>query len=201
MGTPTAILLVLGLLVLWAILIYNGLVGMRNRVRGAWADIEVQLKRRHDLVNNLVETVKGYAAHERGTLEALVEARNRAVGAMQSGDAAAAAQAEGFLTAQLRQLFALAEAYPDLKASANFMELQSSLQTLEEAIQNARRYYNAVVRDFNTMVERFPAVLLARSFGFTPFAFFELEDEREAEVPVVSFDRPAGAPQSGAPTA
>ncbi len=201
MGTLTAVLLILGLIVVWAILIYNGLVGMRNRVRGAWADIEVQLKRRHDLVNNLVETVKGYAAHERGTLEAVVEARNKAVGAMQSGDPAAAAQAEGLLTAQLRQLFALAEAYPDLKASANFMELQRYLETLEEAIQNARRYYNAVVRDFNTMVERFPAVLLARSFGFTYFAFFELESEREAEVPVVRFDRPGGEPSAQPPTA
>lgn len=190
MGTLPALLLIVGLVVIWGILLYNSLVAMRNRVRGAWADIEVQLKRRHDLVNNLVETVKGYAAHERGTLEAVVEARNKAVGAMQSGDAAAAAQAEGLLTAQLRQLFALAEAYPDLKASANFMELQRSLESLEEAIQNARRYYNAVVRDFNTMTERFPAVLVARTLGFTPFAFFELADDREAEVPEVRFDRP-----------
>jgi LemA protein len=187
MFTTVIVLVLVVLIALWAVLIYNGLVGMRNRVRGAWSDIEVQLKRRHDLVGNLVETVKGYASHEAQTLEAVVEARNKAIGATQAGDAAAAAAAEGALTTQLRQLFALAESYPDLKASANFMELQQSLGQLEDAIQNARRYYNAVVRDYNTQVERFPAVFVARSLAFETFGFFELEDEAEAQVPHVSF--------------
>jgi LemA protein len=190
MITIVVILVILGLIALWAVSIYNGLVGLKNRVLGAWSDIEVQLKRRHDLVGNLVETVKGYAAHEAGTLEAVVEARNKAIGATQSGDPAAAAAAEGVLTGQLRQLFALAESYPDLKASANFMSLQGSLSELEDAIQNARRYYNAVVRDFNTLIQRFPDVLIARQLGFKEFGFFELEQPTDAEVPQVSFGQP-----------
>jgi LemA protein len=186
------VLVVLGvivLVVLWGIGAYNGLIGLRNRTMGAWADIEVQLKRRHDLVGNLVETVKGYAEHERGTFEAVVQARNQAVGALQTGNAAQAAAAENVLTGALRQLFALAEAYPDLKAATNFLELQRSLSELEDAIQNARRYYNAIVRDFNTAIQTFPNVLIARSTGFHEFDFFELGDPSEAAVPEVNFTK------------
>ena len=174
-------------LVLWAISAYNGLVKLRNAVEAAWSDIEVQLKRRHDLVNNLVETVKGYAAHEKGTLEAVVQARNQAVGALQAGAAGDAAEAENVLTGALRQLFALAESYPDLKAATNFLELQRSLAELEDAIQKARRYYNAVVRDFNTKVQTFPNVLYASAMGFATYDFFELTDESEAQAPKVDF--------------
>jgi LemA protein len=170
-----------------AIGIYNRLVSLRNRAQGAWSDIDVQLKRRHDLVGNLVETVKGYAKHEQGTLEKVIQARTRAVSAAQSGDAAAASQAEGFLTAQLRGLFALAESYPDLKASANFQELQRSLETLETEIQAARRYYNAVVRDYNTRIQSFPDLLFARPMGFIERKFFELDDPAEAAAPRVQF--------------
>jgi LemA protein len=184
---PLLLLAVVAVVVVWAIAAYNGLVGLRNRVQGAWSDIEVQLKRRHDLVGNLVETVKGYAQHERGTFEAVVQARNQAVGALQGGGAVAAASAENALTGALRQLFALAESYPDLKAASNFLELQHSLEGLEDAIQNARRYYNAVVRDFNTGIQTFPNVLVARSLGFREFDFFELPDASEAEAPQVSF--------------
>jgi LemA protein len=167
--------------------LYNRLVGLRNRAAGAWADIDVQLKRRHDLVANLVETVRGYATHERTTLEAVVRARTAAEEARGSGSARAAGAAETALTAQIRQLFALAEAYPDLKANQNFLELQRSLETLETEIQNARRYYNAVVRDYNTRIQSFPEVLVARSLGFMERDFFELQDRAEAQVPRVDF--------------
>lgn len=184
-------LLVLVLLVVafagLAIGIYNRLVGLRTRAQGAWSDIDVQLKRRHDLVGNLVETVKGYAAHEKSTLESVIQARSRAISASQSGDAAAASQAEGFLTTQLRGLFALAEAYPDLKANTNFQDLQRSLETLETEIQSARRYYNAVVRDYNTRIQSFPDLILARPMGFTERKFFELDDPSEKAVPRVQF--------------
>jgi len=183
-------LIVLGvivLVVLWAVAAYNGLVKLRNSVEASWSDIEVQLKRRHDLVGNLVETVKGYASHEKGTLEAVVQARNQAVGALQGGVAGDAAAAENVLTGALRQLFALAEAYPDLKAATNFLDLQRSLAELEDAIQKARRYYNAVVRDFNTRVQTFPNVLFSNAMGFHVYDFFELTDESEAEAPKVDF--------------
>jgi LemA protein len=170
-----------------AIGIYNRLVGLKNRAQGAWSDIDVQLKRRHDLVGNLVETVKGYATHEKSTLESVIQARARAISATQSGDAAATSQAEGFLTQQLRGLFALAEAYPDLKANQNFQDLQRSLETLETEIQAARRYYNAVVRDYNTRIQSFPDLLLARPMGFTERKFFELDDPGEKAVPRVQF--------------
>jgi LemA protein len=167
--------------------IYNRLVGLRNGAASAWSDIAVQLKRRHDLVGNLVETVKGYATHERSTLDDVIAARNRAAGAAETGEPAATGQAEGLLTRQLRSLFALAESYPDLKASQNFSELQGSLETLETELQSARRYYNAVVRDLNTRIQSFPDVLIARSFGFRERDYFELDDPSEAEVPEVKF--------------
>jgi LemA protein len=180
----TGIVVLLGGLVIG---IYNRLVGLKNRAEGAWSDIDVQLKRRHDLVGNLVETVKGYAKHEQGTLEKVIQARTRAVSAAASGDAAAASQAEGFLTGQLRGLFALAEAYPDLKANTNFQELQRALEGLETEIQSARRYYNAVVRDYNTRIQTFPDVLFSRPMGFSERKYFELDDPGEATAPRVQF--------------
>jgi LemA protein len=186
--TMTFVLLaLLAVLVIVGVGIYNSLVGLRNRAAGAWSDIDVQLKRRHDLVGNLVETVKGYAAHERQTLEQVIEARNKAAGAAGTGHPREAGQAENLLTAQLRTLFALAEAYPDLKASQNFQELQRSLEGLESEIQNARRYYNAVVRDLNTRIQSVPSVFVARLFGFEEREFFELADAAEAQVPAVRF--------------
>jgi LemA protein len=171
--------------------IFNRLVALRNRAGGAWADIDVQLKRRHDLVENLVETVRGYVKHERDTLEGVVRARNQAETARASGDTKAAASAESALGAQIRSLFALAEAYPHLKADTRFADLHRSLETLETEIQNARRYYNAVVRDFNTSIQSIPDVLFARAFGFKERDFFELEDRAEAAVPRVDFGTPA----------
>ena len=179
-------LLILAVVAVGVIALYNSLVRLRVRAENAWADIDVQLKRRHDLVGNLVETVKGYAAHERDTLEAVIQARNQAMSAQ---GPAAQAEAEGMLTNALRQLFALAEDYPDLRAVESFTRLQETLEEIEDAIQNARRYYNAVVRDYNTKIATFPANLLAGPFGFTRREFFALTDESEREVPTVSFDR------------
>ncbi|MGH7552993.1 MAG: LemA family protein [Longimicrobiales bacterium] len=176
-------LLIIVALVVAVFFIYNGLVRLKVQADSAWSDIDVQLKRRHDLVPNLVETVKGYAGHERGTLEAVVAARSRAMSAQ---GPAARAEAETMLTGALKSLFALSEAYPQLRATENFGTLQSSLGDIEDAIQNARRYYNAVVRDLNTKVLQFPGNLIARSFGFREREFFELEAAERA-VPKVSF--------------
>lgn len=178
-------LIVVVVLAFIVIAMYNGLVRLRVRVDNAWADIDVQLKRRYDLIPNLVETVKGYAGHERDTLEAVVEARNRA---MSAEGPAAQAEAENVLTGALRQLFALAEAYPQLRAVESFTQLQNTLNEIEGAIQGARRYYNAVVRDYNTKTQVFPTNLLANTFGFTKREFFALEDEAEREAPAVSFE-------------
>ncbi|MCI0434769.1 MAG: LemA family protein [Gemmatimonadetes bacterium] len=177
------ILLVLIAVALFAMVLYNGLVRLRVQADGAWSDIDVQLKRRYDLVPNLVETVKGYAAHEKGTLEAVIEARNRAMTAQGPADRA---QAENMLTGALKSLFALAEAYPQLRAAENFGQLQASLSQIEEAVQNARRYYNAVVRDYNTKVHQLPSNVIARAFGFREREFFEM-DEGERAAPRVSF--------------
>jgi LemA protein len=178
-------LLVIVVLIFIVIGMYNSLVKLRVRSNNAWADIDVQLKRRYDLIPNLVETVKGYAGHERETLEAVVEARNRAISAE---GPAAQAQAENVLSGALRQLFALAEAYPQLRAVESFTQLQASLEEIEGAIQNARRYYNAVVRDYNTKTQVFPTNLLANAFGFTGREFFVLEDDAQREAPEVRFD-------------
>ena len=182
-------LIVLGVIVVaifWAISVYNGLVSMRQRVNQAFADVDVQLKQRHDLVPNLVETVKGYAAHERGTLEDVVKARNAAVTAQGPAQQAAA---ENMLSGALRQLFALSEAYPDLKANANFQQLQAQLTDLENKIAAARRFFNNAVQEYNSGIQRFPAVLLASSFGFAPKDFFDLGDQRATvgEAPAVKF--------------
>jgi LemA protein len=182
-------LVILGLvvaLVLWIIGIYNGLMTLRNRADNAWADIDVQLRRRHDLVPNLVETVKGYAAHERGTLEDVVRARQQAV-SITGGTPEERARAEGQLSGMLRSLFALSERYPQLRANENFLGLQTSLQQIEEALQSARRYYNAVVRDLNTRVDVFPSNFVARNFGIGKRQYFEIEDDAERAVPQVKF--------------
>jgi LemA protein len=176
-------LLIIVALLVAVFFIYNGLVKLKVLADNAWSDIDVQLKRRHDLVPNLVETVKGYAGHERGTLEAVVAARSRAMSAQ---GPAARAEAETALTGALKSLFALSEAYPQLRATENFGALQSSLGNIEDAIQNARRYYNAVVRDLNTKILQFPGNLIARSFGFREREFFEMEAAERA-VPKVNF--------------
>lgn len=179
-------LLALGALIVVVAVLFNRLVALRNRAAAAWSDIDVQLKRRHDLVGNLVDTVKAYAAHEAQTLQQVTEARTRAEAATEGGPRAAG-QAEDSLTGQLRTMFALAENYPDLKASENFQDLQKSLEALEDAIQNARRYYNAVVRDFNTRIQSVPDLVVARAFGFAEREFFGLDDPTEARAPKTGF--------------
>jgi LemA protein len=169
---------------MWAVSVYNGLVQLRNASESAWSDIDVQLKRRHELIPNLVATVRGYAAHEQSTFDRITQARAQA---MQAGSPAESARAEGNLTGLLKSLFAVAEAYPELKANQNFLTLQTELSAIEEAIQNARRYYNAVVRDLNTRVESFPANFVASSFGFGKRDYFELDDEAERSAPQVDF--------------
>jgi LemA protein len=168
----------------FAVLIYNKLVQLRVRSESAWADIDVQLKRRHDLIPNLVETVKGYAGHEQKTFEEVARLRTQAQTASALADRA---KAEGELTLALRGLFAVAENYPQLRASENFLALQQSLTEIEEALQNARRYYNAVVRDLNTAVQSFPSNLIAGMFGFQARAFFELESASERHPAPVKF--------------
>jgi LemA protein len=177
-------LIVLALLVFAGVTLYNRLVGLRNRSENAWSDIDVQLKRRHELIPNLVETVKGYASHEQKTLQGVTEARTRA---MQGGAPADRARAEGELSRSIGALFALAEAYPQLRANESFVALQGQLASLEEAIQNARRYYNAIVRDLNTATETFPSNLVANGFGFSRREYFELDSPAEGSVPKVSF--------------
>jgi LemA protein len=181
-----AIIGVIVLLVLWIIMIYNGLVAMRQRVSQAFADIDVQLKQRHDLIPNLVETVKGYAAHERGTLEEVVKARNVAMAAQGPAQQAAA---ENMLTGALRQMFALSEAYPDLKANANFQQLQSELSDIENKLAAARRFFNNAVQEYNTGIQQFPAALFAASLGFTQKEFFDVGESRPQleQAPQVKF--------------
>lgn len=168
------IIAVLGLILIG---IYNSLVGLRQTTNQAWSDIEVQLKQRQDLVPQLVNTVKGYAAHEKGTLEDVIKARNQAVSA---GTVEGQAAAEGILTQALGKLFALAEAYPELKANENFMQLQDELSDIEDKIAAARRFYNNSVQEYNTGREKFPAVLIASSFGFHSREYFEAPEGREA---------------------
>jgi LemA protein len=186
MSSTLIVLALVVAVIVWAIAIYNGLVSMRQRVNQAFADVDVQLKQRHDLVPNLVETVKGYAAHERGTLDEVVKARNAAVTAQGPAQQAAA---ENMLSGALRQLFALSESYPDLKASANFQQLQAQLTDLENKIAAARRFFNNAVQEYNSGIQRFPAALFAASFGFAPKDFFDLGDQRASvgEAPAVKF--------------
>ena len=168
--------------------VYNRLVRMRQMTNEAWSGIDVQLKRRSELVPNLVETVKGYAAHERGVLEQVTQLRNSAL-AQASGDVESRARAEGALSLALGKLMAVAEAYPDLKASSNFLDLQQQLSALETELQMARRYYNGSVRNMNTLVQSFPSNLVAGVFHFETCKFFELSDAAEAAVPQVSLQR------------
>ena len=177
------IVVVVGL-VLYLMTAYNGLVRLKVQCDNAWSDIDVQLKRRYDLIPNIVETVKGYAAHEKGTLEAVVAARNSAMSAQ---GPAAKGEAEGMLTGALRQVFALAEAYPQLRAVESFTQLQGTLNEIEDTVQNARRYYNAVVRDFNTRVQSFPTNIIAGMFGFHARQFFEMETPADRENVQVKF--------------
>jgi len=188
MSTSTWIILgVIVVVVLFAITVYNGLVALRQRVNQSFADIDVQLKQRHDLIPNLVETVKGYAAHESGTLEAVVKARNAAMAAPQGS--AQQGAAENALTGALRQVFALSEAYPNLKANENFQQLQMELTDLENKIAASRRFFNNAVQEYNTGIQRFPAALFAGALGFTEKQFFDLGAERQTvgEAPQVKF--------------
>ena len=175
------------LLVIFLIGMYNGLVRLKVQCDNAWADIDVQLKRRYDLIPNLVETVKGYAAHEKDTLEGVINARNRAMTATSPGEKA---EAENMLSGALKSLFALAEAYPQLRAIESFTSLQNSLSQIEDTVQNARRYYNAVVRDLNTKIEQFPTNIFANMLGFKERQFFEVTAAAEREAPKVSFTSP-----------
>ncbi len=186
MPTWLIVLLVVAAILLWIFSVYNRLVAMRQRTNQAFADIDVQLKQRHDLIPNLVETVKGYAAHERGTLDAVVQARNAAMTA-KGPDAQVAA--ENVLSGALRQLFALSEAYPDLKAASNFQQLQTELGDVENKLAAARRFYNNAVQEYNTGIEQMPAALFAASFGFAPRTFFDVGEERQVleQAPSVKF--------------
>jgi LemA protein len=184
--TGWIVLGVVVILVLWAISIYNGLVAMRQRVNQSFADIDVQLKQRHDLIPNLVETVKGYAAHERGTLEAVVQARNAAVAAPGVEQKVAA---ENMLSGALRQLFALSEAYPDLKANQNFQQLQAEITDIENKLAASRRFFNNAVQEYNTGIQQFPAALFAGVFGFSQRQFFDVGPDRAQldQAPAVKF--------------
>jgi LemA protein len=175
-------LLILVAILVFGILTYNGLARLRLLAANAWADIDVQLKRRHDLIPSLVAAVKGHAGYEKGTLQAVVEARNRAV---QAGGPAAAGEAERALAGSVRQIFALAESYPELRAAESFLSLQKSLSDIEDHVQNARRYYNAVVRDLNVKIQQFPSNIVASLFGYRPAEFFGLRDSSEAASPAI----------------
>lgn len=179
-------LVALAAVALYVVFIYNGLVKARQMAEEAWSGIDVQLKRRADLIPNLIETVKGYATHEKSTLEAVVELRNRAQ-AVPTGDVAGRAAAEGLLGAALGKIIALAEAYPDLKANENFLELQRSLEGVEGEIQMSRRYYNGAARDLNVKVESFPSNLVAGQFGFAKKPYFEITNDADRAVPSVKF--------------
>jgi LemA protein len=178
------VLAALALLALWSVLAYNSLIGSRNKVDEAWSGIEVQLERRHDLVPNLVETVKGYAAHERETLQSVAVAR---LAAVEAGDPAAVERAEARLTSALGGISALAEAYPELRASENFQRLQNELAAIEDEIQAARRIYNANVQRYNTRTQRFPTLVVAGMLSFAPRDFFEVESPAERGIPQVAF--------------
>lgn len=179
--TTYIIIGILAVLVLWTVGAYNGLVTLRNRAQEAWADIEVQLKRRYDLIPNLVSTVKGYATHESQAFEKVSNARSAA---MQAGSLADKGAAENALTGTLKSLFAVSEAYPELKANTNFLELQRELSDTENKIQAARRFYNGMVRDLTTKIEHFPSNLIAGMFKFTKMEYFDLGDNDAAQNPV-----------------
>lgn len=181
MNVLTLFLIIIGAIALWLVLTYNRFITLRTRVKEAWADIEVQLKRRYDLIPNLVETVKGYAAHERQLFEKVTEARTAAIGAKTMQEHS---QAENMLAGALKTLFAVAENYPNLRASENFQKLQDELTDTENKVQAARRFYNGNVRDLNIKIEVFPANIIANAFKFGKMEFFELEEGSVAKEPV-----------------
>lgn len=184
MSVTAIILILIAVLIIWFIATYNVLIVRRNRVKESWSDIEVQLKRRYDLIPNLVNTVKGYASHEKGVFEEVTMARSAAIGAKTPEEHA---KTENMLTGALRHLFAVAEAYPQLRATENFRELQMELSDTENKIQAARRFYNSTVMDLNISVEQFPTNLVAGAFGFRKEEFFDLEEVAAKEPPKVSF--------------
>ena len=194
MGTWIVIGIVV-LVLIWLVLTYNGLVTLRNRTQEAWSEIDVELKRRHDLIPNLVQTVQGYMGHERGTLEAVTNARAGAVAAGASGDPAKIGAAENMLTQSLRSLFAVSQNYPDLKAIAAFTNLQEQLTATEDKIEFSRRFYNGNVRDYNIKLQTLPTSLIAGVLGFKAFGFFQA-DESDRAVPQVNF---GNMPQAGPP--
>ena len=194
MYTILAIILVL---VVFLVFLYNSLVALKNKVKEAWADIDTQLKRRYDLIPNIVETVKGYMGHEKSTLEKVTELRTKAI---QSQNFTEKAEAENMLSETLKSLFAVAENYPDLKANQNFLDLQNTLKEVEEHLQLSRRYYNGTVRDYNTKLQVFPNNLIAKQFGFTESEFFETKEEKQREAVQVSFQKPAAPPAPATPT-
>jgi LemA protein len=181
MGIGLILLIILGVAIIWAISVYNGLITLKNRVDEAWSDIDVQLKRRYDLIPNLVNTVKGYASHEKEVFEKVTEARTMA---MNAGSAEAKAGAENMLSGALKSLFAVAEAYPDLKANQNFLELQRELTDTEDKIQASRRFYNGNARDFNIKIELFPNNIIAGMLNFTKREFFEAAEGEKENVKV-----------------
>ena len=178
------LLIVVALVVVYFIVIYNKFVSLRAGIDASWSDIDVQLKRRHNLIPSLIETVKGYTKHEKETLNEVIEARNSSLNVKDVGESGLA---EAMLSQSLGKLFALAESYPDLKANTTFLKLQAELANMEDAIQNARRYYNAIVRDNNAKVDSFPDLLVARKYDFTHREYFELEDLTQREMPKVEF--------------
>jgi len=181
------ILVVIVLAILFFVFAFNAAVRLRNRVDSAWSQISVQLQRRHDLIPNLIETVKGYAAHERGTFDEVTKARADAVAAGATGQPQQMAQAENVLTGALRSLFAVAENYPQLQAVQEFKDLSENLTATEDKIAFARRFYNGNVRDYNTSLQTFPTNILSSTFGFKPEQYFELADQTDREVPQVKF--------------
>ncbi|HEY5562740.1 MAG TPA: LemA family protein [Clostridiaceae bacterium] len=178
------LIIIVIILLLWVAIAYNSFVQKRNLVKEAWSGIDVQLKRRYDLIPNLISTVKGYASHEKQLFEDIASYRSLS---MKADTVKEKGEAESQLAGTLKTLFAVAEAYPDLKANQNFLELQKSLSSIEDALQLARRYYNGSVRDFNTMIETFPNVMISGPFGFKKYDFFELEDAIERKAPEVKF--------------
>ena len=187
MNTTQIVILVAAVIVVWGVFTYNRLVALRNRAKEAFSDIDVQLKRRYNLIPNLLEAVKGYASHEKGVLEAVTKARANALLTEKSGNVKNIAGAENMLTGALKSLFAITENYPDLKASSNFMELQRELRDTEDKIQASRRFFNTTVMSLNTMIQSFPMVLVAKTLGFKQEEFFEIEEEGQKTVPKVGF--------------
>ena len=187
MDISIVLIVIVVILGLFLITTYNRLITLRQRVKEAWSDIDIQLKRRHDLIPNLIETVKGYAAHERGTFDEVTKARADAVAAGASGSPQQMAQAENVLTGALRSLFAVAENYPQLQAIQEFKDLSENLTATEDKIAFARRFYNGNVRDYNTSLQTFPTNILASTFGFKPEQYFELADQADRDVPQVKF--------------